>query len=115
VSCNNALVHGLNYPLLNCGSVLLRDYSADYPVDKLVPGSPGQRLHFNPAVAVLPPASGLLLIPALPFRKSAYGLPVRDFWGLHGNLDSELSFELFERNLQMNLAHAGENHFLGFL
>ncbi len=99
--------------LFHRGDEVARYRAPEDGVLELVALTPRQRLHLDPAVAELPPASGLLLVPTLGVRLLADGLPIRDLRRMKIDLHAEAALELVEDDLHVHLAGAGDEHLLG--
>ena len=72
-----------------------------------------QRLHANPAVAELAVAAGLLLVAALHVGLSANGFAIRNFRRVQLDVDAVALLQAADDDLDMLLAAAGEQKFLG--
>ena len=73
----------------------------------------GERLHLDLAVAELTVAAGLLLVPAVRFGRRLDRLAVRDARRLQVHVDAEPALQLRDRDLDVQLALAREQQFLG--
>jgi hypothetical protein len=93
----NALVHRRDE--------LVGNHPADDAVHELVAGAPGQRRDSHVGVAVLPPASALLLVLALPFRHAPESLPVGHPGPGELGVHAVLAGQAAQQDLQMALAH----------
>ena len=96
--------------LLHRRDVLPRDRAAEDVVLELEVAAAGQRLHADLAVAELAVAARLLLVAAVRLGRGRDGLPVRDPRRLEVDLDAEAPLQLGDRDLDVELALAGEQH-----
>ena len=103
-----AVVHRLLDPLVHGGTEALRDDAADDLVDELVLAVAGRR-DDDVAVAELPATAGLLLVAAVRARLAANRLAVRDARRMQLDVDAEAPLRALERDLDVHLAHPGED------
>ena len=106
-------MQGLQQALFHGGDVLPRDNAAHDLVHELEPdprGSGSTSIHASPYWP-WPPVC-FLYFPCA-FAPGADGLLVGDLRGLHLHVHPELPPELLDGHLEMDLAHAGQDHLLG--
>ena len=108
------VVHRLLDPLVHGRAVALRDDAAHDLVDELVLALL-ERRDDDVAVAELTPAAGLLLVPAVRARLPANRLAVRNARRVQLDVDAEPPLRPLERDLDMHLAHSGEDLLAGLL
>src|SRR5581483_8938755 len=99
--------------LVDRGPEALRDDAAHDLVDELVPGRAFDRLDLDVAVAELSAAAGLLLVAPLRARLRLDRLDVRHTRLVQLHLDSEPRLRTRHGDLDVHLAHAGEEFFPG--
>ena len=113
IAGDNAVLHGLLDALVHSGDQRARNAATHNLVHKLITVArtvgPNERLHAQPAVAVLAGATGLLLVTALGACRAANGLAIRnaDRNTLCRNLGAVLKTVEQHRNLR--LAHGGDD------
>ena len=93
----------------------LRNHAADDPALELVTLSGFLRFQFNPAVAVLAMAAGLPDITSFGLGGLADGFLVGNLGLAHGCLNFEFPKQAVHDDLQVKLAHAGDDRLAGFL
>ena len=119
ITGDNAVLHGLLDALVHSGDERTRNAAAHDLVNKLVAVArtvgPNERLHAQPAVAVLAGATGLLLVAALGTRRATNGLAIRnaDRHTLGRNLGAVL--QTVEQHRNLRLAHRRDDGLAGFL
>ena len=119
IAGNDTVLHGLLDALVHGGDERARDAAAHDLVHKLVAVTravgPNERLHTQPAVAVLTGTTGLLLVAALGARRAANGLAIRNTnrHALGGNLGTVL--QTVEQHRNLRLAHRGDNRLASLL
>ena len=92
---------------------LSRNRAAEDVVDELEVRSARQRLHLDLAVAELPVAAGLLLVPAVRLRCSLDRLAVRNARRLQVDVDAEPALELRDRDFDVQLSLTREQQLFG--
>src|SRR5205085_906741 len=100
--------HRLLDPLIDGGPKALRDGAADDLVLELVARVALERLQHDVAVAELAAPAGLLLVAPVRARLAANRLEVRHAGLAELNLDAEAPLEPIDRDLDVHLAHPGE-------
>ena len=119
VAGNNTVLHGLLDALVHGGNQRARDAATHDLVNKLIAVAravgPNERLHAQPAVAVLTGTTGLFLVAALGARRAADGLAIRnaDRHALGHDLGAILQTVKQHRNLR--LTHGGDDSLPGLL
>src|SRR5205814_2355592 len=98
----------LLYALVHRGPEALRDDAADDLVDELVALMPLERLDHDGAVAELAAAARLLLVAVPGARLLADRLQVGDARLVQLDLDAEAALQALDGDLDVDLAHAGE-------
>ena len=91
---------------------LVWDRPATDLVHKFKPGTPGQRLDVDETDAVLPVTAGLLHVPSLRLGFGPDRLPVRHPRSPEHHVDAELPAEPVGGDLQVRLAHPGDDGLL---
>src|SRR5207253_5772183 len=115
IAGEHARLHRLLDPEVDGGDVLLRDLAADDLVDELVPLALA-RLGVDHRVAVLAAAARLADEPALDaFDLLADRLAVGDLRTADVRIDVELALEAVDDDLEVQLAHAGDDGLAGLL
>ncbi len=99
--------------LFDCGHELARDRPAEDVVGELEVAAARHRLHADLAVAELPVAAGLLLVAAVRLDRHGDGLAIRDARRLEVHLDAEAALEFGDGHLDVQLALARQQQFLG--
>ena len=113
IAGDNAILHGLLDALVHSGDERARNAAAHDLVHKLITVAcavgPNERLHAQPAVAVLAGTTGLLLVTALGACRAANGLAIRnaDRHALGRNLGAVL--QTVEQHRNLRLAHGGDD------
>ena len=110
-----AVVHRLLDPLVDGRPEALRDDAADDLVDELVADVAVDRLEHDRAVAELAAAAGLLLVAGVRARLLADRLQVRHARRVQLDVDAEAALGAVERDLDVHLAHPGEDLLPGLL
>ena len=110
-----AVVHRLLDPLVDGGPEALRDDAADDLVDELVADVALDRLEHDRAVAELAAPAGLLLVAGVGPRLLADRLQIRDARRVQVDVDPEAPLRALERDLDVHLAHPGEDLLPGLL
>ena len=119
VASDDAVLHGLLDTLVHGGDERARDAAAHDLVNKLIAVAravgPNERLHAQPAVAVLTGAAGLLLVATLGACRAADGLAIRnaDRHALCHNLGTVL--QTVEQHRNLRLAHRRDDGLPGLL
>ena len=117
ISAEDTGLHRILDTGVNCRNILLRDGTADRGVDKLVSllrvGI--HRAEDNLAVTVLTGTTGLLLVFAVDVDFLGDGLLVGNLRRTYIGLDLELAEKTVYDDLQMELAHAGDQRLSGLL
>ena len=108
-----AVLHRLLDPLVDRRPVALRDNAADDLVDELVALVALDRLEDDLAVAELAAAAGLLLVAVTRPRLRADRLQVRNARLVELDVDAEATLRALERDLDVHLAHPGEDLLAG--
>ncbi len=109
------MLQRLLHALVDCGTEPVRDHAADDLVDELVADVTFERLDHDVAVAELAAPTGLLLVATVGARLRLDRLDVRDARLVQLHLDAEPSLRPLDRNLDVDLAHAGEQLLPGLL
>ena len=104
---------GLLDALLDGRDELPRDGAAEDVVLEREVGAARQRLHADLAVAELPVAARLLLVPAVRLGAGGDRLAVGDARQLQVHVDAEAALQLRDGHLDVQLALAREQQFLG--
>ena len=113
VAGNDAVLHGLLDALVHGGNQRARDAATHDLVNKLIAVAravgPNERLHAQPAVAILTGAAGLLLVATLGARRAADGLAIRnaDRHAPGGDLGAVL--QTVEQHRNLCLTNGGDN------
>jgi hypothetical protein len=90
---------------------VLGDGAAENLVGELEFGAARQRLHLDPAIAELPVAAGLLLVPALHVGLPANGLAIRNFRRFQRDIHAVALLHPADDDFHVLLAGAGEQEF----
>ena len=113
VAGNDAVPHGLLDALVHSGDQRARDAATHDLVNKLIAIAravgPNERLHAQPAVAVLTGAAGLLLMAALGTCRTANGLAIRDADRHALGSDLGAVLQTVEQHRNLRLAHGGDD------
>ena len=112
---HDARVHGAPDARVHGGDELLGDRAAHDLVDELVALAGLVGLHQDLDVAVLALAAGLTGVLGLLFHGLLDGLLIGDLGGAHVGLDLELPQEAVHDDLEMELAHTGDDGLAGLL
>src|SRR5207302_8167605 len=115
-ACKLAVLHRLADALVDRGPEALRDDAADDLVDELVlrlPLAVLHRLDQDLAVAELPTAAGLPLVPVAGARLLADRLLVRDARGVQFDGDVEAAVEPVDGDLVLHLCQPGDELLAG--
>jgi hypothetical protein len=115
VAGDQAARGGLLDALVHRRDELARDDAAHDAVDELVPLATAPGLELDPAVAELATAAGLLLVPALDLRPALDRLAVGHLGRLEDHVDLVAALGLLDGYLDVQLAHAREEHVPGLL
>ena len=116
IAAEDARLHGLLDPEVDRSDVLLGDLPADDLVDELVAGALLGRLEVDHRVAVLPAAAGLAdELRADLLDRLARRLAVRDLRPADVRVDVELALQTVDDDLEVELAHAGDQRLAGLL
>ena len=113
ITGNNTVLHGLLDALVHGGDERARDAATHNLVNKLIAVAravgPNERLHAQPAVAVLTGAAGLLLVATLGACRAADGLAIRnaDRHALGHDLGTIL--QTVEQHRNLCLTNGGDN------
>src|ERR1019366_10495006 len=108
IAGNDAGAAGLDHTLLDRWNEFARYRSAGDAIDKLHALAGFTRFELEPHVTVLAAATGLLDVLALGLDLAADGLAVRDLRLADVGLDLELALHAIDDDLEMQLAHAGD-------
>ena len=100
-------------PFSTAGMNCARDRAAEDVVDELELAAARQRLHPDLAVAELAVAAGLLLVAAVRLDARRDRFPIRDARRLEQHFDAETPLQFRDRHLDVQLALAGEQQFVG--
>src|SRR6266571_247079 len=115
----HAVLHGVLGAGVHRGDELLRDAPTGDRVDELVRGSvrgDRQRLQGHDDLGVLPRPTGLLLVRVVDLlHRAPDGLPVGDLRLADVRLDVELAAHPVHQDVQVQLAHAGDDRLTGLL
>jgi len=84
-------------------------------VDKIVTATTRQLRQFDVDVCELTLAAGLFLVPVGLLDGFFDGFAIGDLGFFQDHFDAELALEFFDSDLDMHLAHPGQDHLLGFL
>src|SRR5580704_14990382 len=115
IAGNHAGLYGLLNALVHRRDELARYRAADDAVDELIALARRQRLELEPDVAVLAAAAGLAHELALGLDRAANGLAVGDLRLADVGVDLELALHAVDDDLEVQLAHAGNDGLPGFL
>ena len=103
-------------PRRDCGDVLLRDAAAGDLVDELVAAARAEGLHLDGDLGELAGAARLLLVGVGHLvDRLGDGLAVGDLGLAHGGIDPELAQHPVDDDLEVQLAHAGDDGLAGVL
>ena len=109
-------LHRLLDAEVDCRDVLLRDLAADDLVHELVAVARAHRLGVDDCVSVLAAAAGLADELALNLLdRLAHRLAVGDLRPAHVRVDAELALEAVDDDLEVQLAHAGDEGLAGLV
>src|SRR5262249_44721633 len=97
---------GFDDAFLDRGDVVLRDRAAENLVGELEIRPARQWLHADPAIAELPVAAGLFLVPALYVGFAPNGFAIRNLGGLQHDLDGVAFLQTADDDFDMLLALA---------
>ena len=119
VAGNDAVLHGLLDTLVHGGDQRARNTAAHDLVHKLIAIAravgPNERLHAQPAVAVLTGAAGLLLMAALVTCRTANGLAIRNADRHALGHDFGAILQTVEQHRNLRLTNGGDNGLAGLL
>ena len=110
-----AVVHRLLDPLVDGRPEALRDHAADDLVHELVADVALDRLDHDRAVAELAASAGLLLVARVRARLLADRLEIGHARLVQLDVDAEAALRALERDLDVHLAHPGEDLLPGLL
>ena len=114
-ACKLAVRHRLLNPLVDRGPVALRDRSPDDLVNELIPDAAVDRLDHDVAVAELAAAACLLAIAAVGAGPGTDRLEVGHARRVQLDVNGEAPLCTLERDLDVHLAHPGEDLLPGLL
>ena len=109
VPCDDAGLDGFLDALVHRRHVLARHAAADDAVDELVPLALLVGLQLQPHVSILPAPARLAYELALALDLAADGLAVGDLRLADVRLDLELALHAVDDDLEVQLAHAGDD------
>ena len=113
ITGNNTVLHGLLDALVHGGDERARDAATHNLVNKLIAVAravgPNERLHAQPAVAVLTGAAGLLLVATLGTCRAADGLAIRNADRHAFGHDLGAILKTIEQDRNLRLAHRRNN------
>jgi hypothetical protein len=119
VAGEHAVLHGVLRARVHRGDELLGDAATGHRVDELVRGAVGlerQRLQLDDDLRVLARATGLLLVHVVELlHRAADRLPVRHLRLTDVRLDVELAAHAVDEDVEVQLAHAGDDRLPGLL
>lgn len=112
ITGHNAFLHRLDDSLLHGGTVLLWNDPPDDFIEELESAAFRQGFDIEPAVTELAAASGLFLVASLDVGFTLDGFLVGNSGGFEVHFHAEFPFHLLHVDFDMDLAHAGNDHFL---
>src|SRR6056297_3664755 len=115
ITGDHAVLHLLPDALVDRRDVLLRHHAADDGIDELVTLARLTRLDLDVDVTVLAAAAGLADELAFLLDRTADGLPVGHLGLSHVGFHLELALHAVDDDLEVQLAHAGDDGLAGFL
>ena len=112
---DDAVGQGFANAFFNRGDEFLRNDTADDLVVEDIAFAPDFRTDDENAVTVLTAAAGLTDVFTLSLDFAGDGLAVGNLGGAGGGVNLELAAEPLDQNLEVELAHAGDDGLAGFV